>query len=77
MRVDACGRGKPLSRRSQKVSPQGVSRRLEARIGELLPPEQGKRNDLLRRHDDEVALNREQLANFRQMAANREIVGYG
>jgi Fe-S-cluster formation regulator IscX/YfhJ len=48
-------------------------RRLEARIGELLPREQGQRSDLLPNHGEEV-LNDRQKAEFRQMAAHPEIV---
>lgn len=50
-------------------------RRLELRIGDLLPCEQGRRTDLEPPyHGKEVKLNERQRAEFRRFAANRDIV---
>lgn len=49
-------------------------RRLEARIGALLPSEQGRRTDQLPDRDQEVDLNDRQKSEFRQMAANPDVV---
>ena len=47
----------------------GTQRRIEGRIGQLLPPHQGKRTDLeLRPHADEVVKRNEDRTDFRIIA---------
>jgi hypothetical protein len=46
----------------------GTQRRLEARIGQLLLVEQGKRTDKLPSHDEEVGFRGDEKAAFRHLA---------
>lgn len=78
---DAAHKWAGITEYLRRQSREGVAqaeatlRRLEARVGELMPPEQGRRTDLeLPDRDQEVDLDGRQLADFREMAANPDIV---
>ncbi len=47
---------------------RGAQRRLEARIGQLRPSEQGRRTDKLPNHDVEVEWHGKDMADFRVLA---------
>ncbi len=57
-----------LTNNRRHLPARGAQRRLEARIGQLLPNEQGRRTDKLPNHDVEVELHGKDKSDFRVLA---------